>query len=659
MGGSIKVLDLPNNPFKVREKQLPAPAYTSNINQSIQPYQQNNPYQQNKPYQQNSPSQTYKANSPHMQKQPTATLNIFPPQPAKPQTGLEVSHVAPMPFAPNDMNKYGFPKFYDPYGPKMHEQYYNIGGPHSLPIGFVKNYNIYPDSINEYQTKLLPIIYEDSIPLRGAKHELTTLSERHLLYEYLKNNLVSYEEGEEGCLNHNGGINLLRQLKYLSPHPVNYSLLYTNPLHGLRKGIRIYRSCYPITTDRGNRTICYKNSLGLHIKFYNKNYFENNTGTMNDMTRELAFYKWIRANILLKNKCPNFVMLYTYNNCATCDEPFNTLDKSKIVRPMPSPFTLNTKPGNMLTSRRMLNTKCLIVITEAPNMNLLEWMTNERTYGINKKTHNRYGYHSSEVWLSVYFQIFAAMYILDKNKIYITDFGYDNIWIKDIPAVGYWEYIIENITYYVPNCGYLVMIDCSFQMKLKTLNSPCIESPNIYKSSNSTPTVSSTTQWENIFSQEPFGRGLINTGVRLPPANMIDKIKKCDELYKTTKYELSNIILTTMTELLHRRIGEELTSDELLSISSQDDSYHLDLQNYKKGDMVAYLPEGSSITYIWGLFLGDNQLCINKTDILNPKTISESDIKKTNLNPRNIWQSTSHMIYNIDYSSPALATYEL
>ena len=65
----------------------------------------------------------------------------------------------------------------------------------------------------------------------------------------------------DSCLNHNGGINLLRQLKYLSPHPVNYSLLYTNPLHGLRKGIRIYRSCYPITTDRGNRTICYKNSL--------------------------------------------------------------------------------------------------------------------------------------------------------------------------------------------------------------------------------------------------------------------------------------------------------------------------------------------------------------------------------------------------------------
>ena len=31
----------------------------------------------------------------------------------------------------------------------------------------------------------------------------------------------------------------------------------------------------------------------------------------------------------------------------------------------------------------------------------------------------------------------------------IKNIGYDNIWIKQIPKVGYWKYIIDDIEYYI------------------------------------------------------------------------------------------------------------------------------------------------------------------------------------------------------------------
>jgi hypothetical protein len=649
-GGSIKIQDPKNNPYKIYERPLQEPEYkvtqssNNSYNNSSKDLTKNN----------QNPAKTYQEKSPLMQKQPTATLNIYPPQ-AQKQSGLEITPHAPLPFAMNDGNKNGFPQFYDPYGPKMHSDYSNFGGPNAIPIGFIKNYNINTDSIHQYQTRYLPIIYEDSIPLRGAKHDLTTISERKLLYEYIKNNLTEYEEGEEGCLNHNSGKNLLRQLKYLSPNPVNYNTLYTNPLQGLRMGVRIYRSCYPIATDRSYRTICQKGSLGVHIRFYNKNFFESNhnNSDKNDMIRELEFYKWVRATILLKNVCPNFIMLYTYYNCATCSEPFSDLDKSKISRPMHSPFVLNVKPKGVLKPQQ-LNTQCLIMMTEAPQMNLLEWMNNERSYAVNKKLHNNYGYHTSEEWNSIYFQIFAAMYVLDKSDIIINDFNYDNIWVKNVPAIGYWEYIIDNVSFYIQNCGYLVLIDCSFQKKINTLNEPSIYSHTLFKDEPTSNTIDSN--WDNILNMDPFGRGYTNIGIRLPPSDIIDKIKKCAIDYKQDKNSLKNIIYKNFGNLLHQRIGEELRSNELQSLQNEDFA-NLDLQNYRRGELVVYVPDDSS-NYKWALYLGNNKICIDTYNV-SEKTISESDIRKTNLTARDIYQTQNNLAFNADLSGNPLSTYVL
>ena len=649
-GGSLNVNAGPHNPFTVQEKPIQQPAYKQQ--------QFSTPYPSNPKFN-SKPSEMYKQKSPHMKKMdPTATVNVYS-QPAPKPMGLSTTVSPYLPFGMSHYDPAGFPKFYNPYGPELKSQYYNVGGEHAIPIGFIKNYNIFADNIRDYQTRMLPIIYQDSIPMRGAKHDLTTLSERILLWEYVKNNLVSYEEGEEGCMNSNRGINLMRQLKYLSPHPVNYNVLYTNPLQGLRNGLRIYRSCYPITVDRRNQTICQKDSIGIHIRFYKSSHFDEtmrvqDDNKINDMKRELEFYRWVRNNILLKKVCPNFIMLYTYNNCFTCDEPFNTLDKSKIVRPMAAPFTLNMKPTGVLKSFPKTDSKCLVVITEAPNMNLLEWMTNERSYAFNKKTQNNYGYHTEEVWYSIYFQIWAALYTLEKNQIYINNFGYDNIWIKVIPEVGYWEYVINGLTYYVPNCGFLVMIDCSFQEKATNVEKPSIISPILFGKTQYTnkSNISELIKdmWSNIINDDPFGRGYVNASVRLPPTNIISMIHKC----ASSKISSSDKFEKFMCKFLHNRIGQPLLHTEMSSFDIGSTVY-LDLLNYRRGELVVYMDDVNSHTYVWGLYLGNNELYLGENR--NKEVISESDIRKSNLST--VTQSNINTEFIIDLGVAPLARYNL
>ena len=42
----------------------------------------------------------------------------------------------------------------------------------------------------------------------------------------------------------------------------------------------------------------------------------------------------------------------------------------------------------------------------------------------------------------------------------------DNIFVKDIysntEVLGYWKYIVDGISYYIPNYGYILLIDSNF-----------------------------------------------------------------------------------------------------------------------------------------------------------------------------------------------------
>lgn len=571
----------------------------------------------------------------------TAQINIYPSKrqtPVKPEDIFSNQSLY-LPFGVSNFNPSGFPKFFDPYGPKLNDQYYKMGGEHAMPVGFIKNYNIYTDNIRDYQTKVLPILYEDSIPLRGAAHTYKTINERKYLYEYVKANLVSYEEGEEGCMNGNNGINLLRQLKRLSYDPVNFNILYTNPLQGLEPGLRIYRSCYPITTDRQKITICAKNSLGLHIKFYDKNYYDN-IAQKYKLTQENKYYEIekkyyikIRDEIILKNICPNFVLMYTHYNCNRCNEPFKELDKRKIRQPMQNEFTLHMNAQNILKQKRkkLDVKKCLIILTESPNQNLLQWMENTRSYKVNKRTQTQYGYHTETEWKSFYFQLFAALYTLQSNNICINNFNYDNIMIKILDnnsKNGYWIYKIDEIDYFIPNCGFIVQIDCGFQYKDQNehLHIYFDRSKSRYKDN----------MWDKVINKEPFGIGIYNANIAHPPSNILELIKTMandNDIYIDDRKIKSCIFYKYFSEFLHSRIGTPITQDEKNQCIIDVNEYS-NFETYNIGELVVYISENN--TYSWGLFLGkinnSYKICykIDNNNIVE-SNISESDIRKHKL----------------------------
>lgn len=593
----------------------------------------------------------------------TAQINIYPSKKTnlgKPEDIFSNQSLY-LPFGVSNFNPGGFPKFFDPYGPKLNDQYYKMGGEHAMPVGFIKNYNIFTDNIRDYQTKVLPILYEDSIPLRGASHTYKTIDERKFLYEYVKANLVSYEEGEEGCMSGNNGVNLLRQLKRLSYDPVNYNILYTNPLQGLEPGIRIYRSCYPITTDRQKLTICAKGSVGLHIKFYDKNYY-NNIAIINNLTQLQKFYELeknyyikIREEVVLKKVCPNFVLMYTYYNCNRCNEPFKELDKRKIRQPMQNQFTLNMNPQDFLKQKKKSivdEKKCLIILTESPNQNLLQWMENTRTYAVNKRVQTQYGHHTDTEWKSFYFQLFAALYTLQCKNICINNFNYDNIMIKILDSkTGYWIYNIDGIDYYIPNCGFIVQIDCGFQYKTQkdSYHISIDDDNSSYK----------TNMWDKVINSDPFGIGIYNANIAPPPANILDLIHNISnsnsDLFEIEKIS-SKLFYTHFSDFLHNRIGSHVLQDELNSCIVDVAEYN-DFNSYNIGELVIYIDELNS--YKWCIYLGningEYSICLEKGSI---KIISESDIRKTKLISIKQNLNNNYDIF-VNFNESPLAIYEL
>ena len=111
--------------------------------------------------------------------------------------------------------------------------------------------------------------------------------------------------------------------------------------------------------------------------------------------------------------------------------------------------------------------KKLVILTEAPNMNIIKW--NSKVYdkrgAVYKMLSN--GYHSLEVWRSILFQMVYAFVILQKNNILFNNFTLENnVYIKEVQSDNTgnncWLYKVNNIDYYVPNYGYLLALDSKY-----------------------------------------------------------------------------------------------------------------------------------------------------------------------------------------------------
>lgn len=434
-------------------------------------------------------------------------------------------------------------------------------------------------------------IYENILPGKDFKFTSTTLGERLQLYNYIRQILIKIDDGEDISIESDGQNSLLSYIKFMELNPTYYSLINSNPYSGLPFGLLVYHSCFPITLDQTSQSIiCSKNSIGLNIRLYALNHAEFYSYKFRqpiyknyNVWRELAFYEYIKENILKKKQSPNFPILYAFFMCPNKKIDFFSLKKNcltkneltkeyleffndkKIIRPITMNPKPNLLPDELDISLQIYSGTTLIIITEAPNQNIYQWAS--RIYKPNGIVHKMTatGYHNESVWLNIFFQITSALYVLQLHNIYIRDMTMrDNIYIKDLQnngnAMGYWKYIIDGISYYIPNFGYIVFIDTNYKDLEKKEN--CEREYKIY-----IPTIENKEKaikekiYENyhrIINTNSFTKEYTENNVNKPNEKIMNLIGK---MMENSEIDIGQNISTYFRNFMNNRIGTYLRKE--------------------------------------------------------------------------------------------------
>ena len=133
--------------------------------------------------------------------------------------------------------------------------------------------------------------------------------------------------------------------------------------------------------------------------------------------RELTALRWINQ-LVKKRICPNYITLLTFRIIEDCS--YNFTDKK--------------------------SNGCVVLFLERADGTLYDWI----------KTHvERKEKITSQVWLSIFFQLFAAIYAIQhKYGLIHRDLHWKNILYRKVESKGYWLYYLKKIPYYVPSFGF-------------------------------------------------------------------------------------------------------------------------------------------------------------------------------------------------------------
>lgn len=273
--------------------------------------------------------------------------------------------------------------------------------------------------------------------------------------------------------------------------------------------------------------------------------------------------------------------------------------------------------------------RALTALTEAPTHSLETWASKVyKTHGnINQMIHT--GYHKSEVWFSVLFQIMAALYTMQIHRIAFKNFNIShNVYIKDITnhdnVMRYWKYKIDGIEYYVPNYGYLALIDSNYhdiEKRNFTLGQPVEkERYKIYAKMYESEKKYSDDEinrlcfhaFRNVFSPNAFKNSFVNKGGVEPPDDVLALITKIYEESTSSENPKSSIghyIRKYMFRFLNNRVGTLLNEAETKTVREDDKDIH-------RGEVCVEIFQNNS--YRFCVFLG-------ATDNKNARIISRKD----------------------------------
>jgi len=635
------------------------------------------PVEQKQIYAERFGEQTQQAERQRQQQQEKQILNlqVYQPQKPKPEKPIEGMPLYPTftanPYFPAQMSN-----VFNPFAMGM------LGTTYPAAVNVNKIYEINASGPTGPHTKL-NMIYEDILPGKGVLNTFKTVGERISQSQYVRTILFYQGDGTEVDLDGSTANSLLSHIKFLELNPFNTNKFSNNPYKGLPDGYLIYRTCYPIKrSEPFGQPTCARDSMAINVRIYKLtsgayliNKQNNNKLHEFEQWREVTYYEYIRDNIIKKKVCPNFVSIFGYYLCRRsniCFDKINQVNLSELKGTqdinfanlnIQGPENEQTKmtnalvknlrelnPGNIIqqldTELKLKNMQIkqkqvkldeyngevLVTLTESPTYNLFSWASKIYQQEGNTRRMINTGYHNEKVWRSIIFQLMVGLYVLHINKIYIKDFNIqNNVFIKDLNIEGtattYWRYKINGIDYYVPNYGYIVLIDSNYrdydtqkpsptQQKKYKLDGQIFSTENTI---NGTEEQKTYEMFKAGLDTNNFDTNFANIGGVKPDGKILDTL---DKIHADTDKNLESYFIKYMTKYMNNRIGTYLKEQETVHVRSDD------LRQFSRGQMLVY-EEGADI-YKFVLYLDVNNgiatiLTKDKTSQNDPQINKEDE----------------------------------
>lgn len=339
--------------------------------------------------------------------------------------------------------------------------------------------------------------------------------------------------------------------------------------------------------------------------------------------------------------------------------PIATIPKQPFLNVPHQPITnVPNKPSlrQLLGSRTMgdqvlelnmnaYNGAVLASMSESPTYSLFGWATKTYQDDGNIRRMVNVGFYSDDIWQSILFQIIAALYTLQLHGIVINGFSLaNNVFIKDLNTPGtvttFWKYKIDGIDYYIPNYGFVVLIDPYFQeiqpsmmTIIKTISEPSRKINSIiFKDSNHSLDKDDKKLKQlafevfvNNINGNIFDKTFVDNGGCKPSANII---KLLENIYNEASQKTNNSQKTNdnigyylskyFRKYLNNRIGTVLSKQEGLGINQQG-------KNFSKGDIVVYDEQPGLFKFVMYIKTSQN----NGIVILTKDAKSDDIVEKT------------------------------
>ena len=555
----------------------------------------------------------------------------------------------------------GFIPLYDPDGTMINKMFPFTQVPMQPTIN--KYYNIsLSDPLGNHS--YINRIYEDVLPSDKTVYTFLTTRERYVIKKFMRNSILDKYDGEEFTIQ--GSKKSL--LSWIKIYDVNPYSLKSNPYEDIPCGFLLYRSAYPIRYNKDDRTIkATPTSIAVNIRIYKmsiaasrcREIIKDSIDEYFDVWRDIKYYQWVNT-IIEKNISPNFInmLLYVFDTESKIGfDKLNSIKQSKdklaivnknknevniingttvlhmgIVASKGSPIlkllplfqsSLKKPDTNIDLSKEELlkdDTRVLVALTEAPNTNIIKWNTKVyQSYGSVQKMTST-GYHNPDVWYSILFQLVYACAVLQENGIYFNNFSLENnVFIKDVQSdntgKSCWVYIINNIEYYVPNYGYLLVIDSNFA----DINNIDTTTPtykiygSIFKENSEKKDLDLKDKFINLMDTNCFKN---ENGNELDDniKTLIDSIK----MFTNTNTKIIDVIPEFFKKYLHNKVGTLLTKFEKENFSI------FNKPTYVEGSLM--IRQKRYDEYEWVIYKNQHDTNKNKRIIISKDRIKDEFI---------------------------------